>query len=96
MVSRKTNLRRQLIGVWCGPIFAFLTVFASIGIAHFSTPGVVVLVTAGAPAFTQSGPLAYRGLLGFYVPMLICGSWMLSHTWYMRKMQAPRHTTFAA
>jgi hypothetical protein len=50
-----------------------------------SLAGAVLLVTAAGPAFTQKGPFAYHGVLGFYVPMLIWGSWMLSHSWYMRK-----------
>jgi hypothetical protein len=54
-------------------------------LANASIVGAVALVTAGGPAFTKSGPFAYHGLLGFYVPMLIWGSWMLSHSWYMRQ-----------
>ncbi len=54
-------------------------------VSKASLAGAVALVTAGGPAFTQSGAFAYHGLLGFYVPMLIWGSWMLSHSWYMRK-----------
>jgi hypothetical protein len=66
-----------------------------------SIVGAILLCTAGGPAFTQSGPFAYHGLLGFYVPMLIWGSWMLSHTWYMREeilrqMANPQRVDLAA
>lgn len=50
-----------------------------------SIVGAVLLVCAGGPAFTQSGPFAYHGLLAFYVPMVIWGVWLDTHAWLMRR-----------
>ncbi|MDN5862639.1 MAG: hypothetical protein L0H19_04235 [Salinisphaera sp.] len=52
--------------------FAWLTVL-----------GGVALVTAGGPAFFKSGPFAYNGLLGFYVPMAIWGVYVNGTAWFM-------------
>lgn len=55
------------------------------GVSKASLVGAALLVFAGGPAFTHSGPLAYHGLLAFYLPMLIWGLWLDSHAWYMRR-----------
>ena len=60
--------------------------------AKASIVGAVVLVCAGGPAFTQSGPFAYHGVLAFYLPMAIWGVWLDAHAWCMRRAvlaQAP-------
>ena len=55
------------------------------GLSKASIAGAVVLVCAGGPAFTQSGPFAYHGLLAFYLPMLIWGLWLVVHAGFMLK-----------
>lgn len=50
-----------------------------------SLVGALLLVCAGGPAFVQSGPFAYHGLLGFYMPMAIWGIWLDAHAWCMRR-----------
>ena len=50
-----------------------------------SIVGAVLLICAGGPAFAQSGPFAYHGLLAFYIPMVIWGVWLDTHAWLMRK-----------
>jgi hypothetical protein len=50
-----------------------------------SIVGAILLACAGGPAFTQSGPFAYHGLLAFYMPMAIWGIWLDVHAWYLRK-----------
>jgi hypothetical protein len=47
--------------------------------------GSIILVGAGGPAFFQSGPFAYHGLLGFYVPMVIWGVYLNGTAIYMYK-----------
>ena len=47
--------------------------------------GAASLLTAAGPAFFQSGPFAYHGLLGFYVPMAVWGTYLLGTTWFMLK-----------
>ncbi len=47
--------------------------------------GGVSLITAAGPAFFKSGPFAYHGLFGFYIPMVIWGTYLLLTTWYMLK-----------
>lgn len=42
-------------------------------------------LTAMGPAFFKSGPFAYHGLLGFYMPMTIWGLYLVLTTWYMLK-----------
>lgn len=54
-------------------------------LAKASICGAILLVTAGGPAFFQSGPFAYHGILGFYIPMAIWGTWDMLHVWYLRK-----------
>lgn len=66
-----------------------------------SLAGAALLLTAGGPAFTHSGPFAYHGLLGFYVPMVIWGVWLDVHAWYARsallaRMAVPRRSERAA
>jgi len=43
------------------------------------------LITAAGPAFFKSGPFAYDGLLGFYVPMVVWGTYLIGTTWYMHQ-----------
>lgn len=54
-------------------------------VSKASLVGAVLLVCAGGPAFTHSGPFAYHGALAFYMPMLIWGLWLNAHAWYMRR-----------
>jgi hypothetical protein len=54
-------------------------------VSRASLIGAVLLVCAGGPAFTQSGPFAYHGALAFYLPMAIWGLWLNAHAWYMRR-----------
>jgi hypothetical protein len=54
-------------------------------LSNTSIAGGVGLVTAAGPAFTHSGPFAFHGVLGFYLPMLIWGGWLNAHAWYMRR-----------
>jgi hypothetical protein len=54
-------------------------------LAWSSIAGAVLLVTAGGPAFTHTGPFAFDGALGLYLPVAIWGAWIDAHAWYMRK-----------
>jgi len=54
-------------------------------ISKASIAGAILLACAGGPAFTKSGPFAYHGLLGFYMPMVIWGVWLDLHAWFLRK-----------
>lgn len=47
--------------------------------------GAASLLTAAGPAFFQSGPFAYHGLFGFYLPMTVWGTYLLLTSWYMLK-----------
>lgn len=47
--------------------------------------GCLILVGAAGPAFFQSGPFAYHGLLGFYLPMAVWGLYLNLTSWYMYK-----------
>lgn len=47
--------------------------------------GAVTLLTAAGPAFFKSGPFAYHGLLGFYLPMVVWGVYLNLTAWYMYK-----------
>lgn len=51
----------------------------------FTFAGAASLLTAAGPAFFKSGPFAYHGLLGFYLPMLVWGTYLIATTWYMLK-----------
>jgi hypothetical protein len=48
-----------------------------------SLVGSVAVVTAGGCTFTKTGPFAYDGVLGYFFPMAIWGSWLLFHAWCM-------------
>lgn len=48
-------------------------------------PGAASLLTAAGPAFFESGPFAYHGLFGFYLPMLVWGVYLNLTAWYMYK-----------
>ncbi len=43
----------------------------------------VSVVGAAGPAFFKSGPFAYHGLLGFYVPATMWGLYLAITTWFM-------------
>lgn len=43
------------------------------------------LITAAGPAFFKSGPFAYHGLLAFYLPVLVWGSYIFGTTIFMIK-----------
>jgi hypothetical protein len=47
--------------------------------------GALTLMTAAGPAFMKSGPFAYHGLLGFYLPMVIWGLYLNITAWFMYK-----------
>ncbi len=51
----------------------------------FTFAGAATLMTAAGPAFFKSGPFAYHGLLGFYLPMTIWGVYLNGTAWYMVK-----------
>lgn len=40
---------------------------------------------AAGPAFFKSGPFAYHGLLAFYLPVVIWGTYIAMTTWFMMK-----------
>lgn len=50
-----------------------------------SIVGAVLLVTANGCAVTKTGPFAWDGVLGYYLPMAIWGTWLDGHAWYLRK-----------
>lgn len=50
-----------------------------------SVGGAVLLVTANGCAVTKTGPFAWDGALGYYLPMAIWGVWLDGHAWYLRK-----------
>lgn len=47
--------------------------------------GALALLGAAGPAFFTSGPFAYHGLLAFYVPVGIWGTYLCLTSWYMLK-----------
>lgn len=47
--------------------------------------GGATLVFAAGPAFLKSGPFAYHGLLAFYLPVAIWGSYVSLTAWFMLK-----------
>ncbi len=47
--------------------------------------GAVSLISAAGPAFFKSGPFAYHGLFGFYVPMVVWGTYLIGTSWFMLK-----------
>lgn len=47
--------------------------------------GALTLFFAAGPAFTKSGPFAYHGLLAFYLPVGIWGTYLALTSWYMLK-----------
>jgi len=50
-----------------------------------SLAGAIALVLANGCVLTKTGPFAWDGLLGFYVPMAIWGLWLDGHAWYLRR-----------
>jgi hypothetical protein len=58
--------------------------------------GALALLGAAGPAFFKSGPFAYHGLLAFYLPVVIWGSYIALTTFYMLrelKREAAAETT---
>ncbi|MGQ0625467.1 MAG: hypothetical protein ACT4PP_12565 [Sporichthyaceae bacterium] len=51
----------------------------------YTLAGAVTIFFAAGPAFTKSGPFAYHGLLAFYVPVVIWGSYITLTTYFMIK-----------
>lgn len=49
----------------------------------FTVAGGVSIVFAAGPAFVKSGPLAYHGLLAFYLPVVVWGTYITLTTWFM-------------
>jgi hypothetical protein len=47
--------------------------------------GALAIFTAAGPAFFKSGPFAYHGLLAFYMPVVVWGSYLSITTWFMIK-----------
>jgi hypothetical protein len=45
------------------------------GLCHFSILSAIVLAGAAGPAFTHSGPFAYDGALGYYIPLAFFAVW---------------------
>lgn len=66
-----------------------------------SAVGAVVLITANGCAVTKTGPFAWDGVLGYYLPMVIWGTWLDGHAWLLRReirsrQQAPASPETAA
>ena len=55
------------------------------GFTWFTFAGGVTIFFAAGPAFVKSGPLAYHGLLAFYLPVVIWATYIVMTTWYMLK-----------
>ncbi len=51
----------------------------------YTLAGAASIIGAAGPAFTKSGPFAYHGLLAFYVPVAIWGSYLALTSWFMLK-----------
>ena len=45
--------------------------------------GAASLITAAGPAFFKSGPFAYHGLLAFYLPVFVWGTYLVGTTIFM-------------
>jgi hypothetical protein len=45
--------------------------------------GLIPLAMANGPAFVTSGPFAFHGVLGYYVPMIVWGIWLNGTTYFM-------------
>jgi hypothetical protein len=45
--------------------------------------GAFCLLGAAGPAFFQSGPFAYHGLLAFYLPVVIWAAYLMMTSWFM-------------
>jgi hypothetical protein len=62
--------------------------------------GAVALLGAAGPAFFQSGPFAYHGLLAFYLPVVIWGAYLVLTTLFMlgslRREEATRQASTLA
>jgi hypothetical protein len=61
---------KPVLGRWFG--------YLNLWIAVLLAPGAVLL-------FFKSGPLAYHGLLGYWVPLFAFGGWMLAMAWAIRE-----------
>ena len=53
--------------------------------SYASMVGMLVLMGAQGIAFFQSGPFAYHGLAGFYLPMAVWGLWFVGETVFWLK-----------
>ncbi|MCW3040945.1 MAG: hypothetical protein JWM31_2850 [Solirubrobacterales bacterium] len=53
--------------------------------------GAVLLVTANGCAVTKTGPFAWDGVLGYYLPMAIWGTWLDGHAVLVRRAVRARH-----
>ncbi len=45
----------------------------------------ITMLGAVGPAFFKSGPFAYHGLLAFYVPVIVWGTYLVTTNWFMYK-----------
>lgn len=62
----------------------------------FSFLGALGILGAAGPAFFQSGPFAYHGLLAFYVPVVIWGAYITLTSVYMLKSLGREEAAAAA
>jgi hypothetical protein len=46
--------------------------------------GSVIMATAAGCGFTKTGPFAFDGVLGYFLPLVIWAAWLNLHAWYMR------------
>lgn len=54
-------------------------------LSYASIAGAIALITTGGCAFTKSGPFAFHGFLGYFLPMIIWGLWFDTHSIFMWK-----------
>ncbi len=66
-------------------------------LSYASIVGAIALITTGGPAFTKSGPFAFHGILGYFMPMAIWGLWFDTHSIFMWKaLRREAHAATAA
>lgn len=61
-----------------------------------SLAGAVILATANGCALTKTGPFAWDGALGYYLPMAIWGTWLDGHAYLLRRDLRRRRATTSA